>query len=276
MGCDLHMHSTHSDGSLDVQTLVREVGEAGVEAFSLTDHDTVAGLPEARELARDLGLRMLDGIEISTQVDGLAVHVLGYGFDPAHAELRTMLRALGDARHSRIPLIVERLTELGAPITTDAVMAIAAGGSPGRPHVARALVEAGHCESIQDAFTHFLGDGKPAHIEKRMPTPSEAIRVLQSAGGRAVWAHPLARPIQRTGGVDQLAREMKRAGLSGLEVVHPSQSPVQRKRLRQLCRELSLLETGGSDYHGAHSPGIRPGVGRGHDEVPTAVFDALV
>jgi len=269
------MHSTHSDGTLPVAQLVRAVRDAGVGAFALTDHDTVDGLEETRDLAHDLGIETLTGIEISTHIDDIAVHMLGYGFEPTHPELQSMLQELGQARHGRIPAMVERLRALGVPVTTEDVMAVAAGGSPGRPHVARALVNAGHCATTQEAFNRFLGDGKPAHVKKREPTAYQAIRVLRSAGGVAVWAHPLARPLHRTGGVERLTRELRRAGLGGLEVTHPAHSPDQRRKLRRLCQTLGMLETGGSDFHGENSPGVALGVGRGRDEVPLSIFEGL-
>lgn len=269
------MHSTHSDGTLSTHALVHAVHAAGVSAFSLTDHDTVAGIAEATSLAAALGLRTLPGIELSTELDGLSVHMLGYAFDPADAGLTEMLARLRHARHARIPRLVARLGELGAPITEAQVMAVAGEGNPGRPHVARALVDAGHCRDLREAFARYLGDGRPAHIRKPVPTPSQAIAAIRAAGGVPVWAHPLARPPARPGGVERLARELAADGLGGLEVIHPAHSPGARRKLRALCNELGLIETGGSDFHGTATPDITLGRGRGQDSVPVAAFEAL-
>lgn len=275
MTCDLHMHSTHSDGSHSIRALVEAVHDAGVTAFSLTDHDTVAGLDEARSLAAALDLQMINGIEVSTELDGMSVHILGYGFDPKDAGLVQMLNELQVSRQERIPRMVARLIALNVPVRVEEVLALAGEGSPGRPHVARALVDAGHCRDIQDAFTRFLGDGGRAHIAKDAPTPATAIAVLRRAGGMPIWAHPLARSVPRPGGVRALAKEMKASGLAGLEVIHPSHSSQGRRRLRKICRELNLLETGGSDFHGENTPGVQLGKGRDPEFVPLAIFESL-
>ncbi len=170
--------------------------------------------------------------------------------------------------------MVERLNDLGIPLELEAVQTIAGEGNPGRPHVARALVEAGHCHDIQNAFERYLGDGQPANVEKAAPTPAEAIAMLHDAGGLAVWAHPCVKPIRRPGGLAGVVDELARVDLDGLEVIHPSHGPTQRRRLRRLARQHSLRTTGGSDFH---SPTPDSAFGRGHpgDEVPIELFDAL-
>ncbi len=270
------MHSTASDGSLPVRELVRAVHEAGVSAFALTDHDTLDGMEEAADEARRLGLVHVTGVEISTRIDQLELHILGYGFDVAHPALVTALEGQKAARHARIPKLVARLNELGAAIDVEDVVREAGRSNPGRPHVARALVTRGVCQSTEEAFQRFLGDHAPGNVRKLVPTPKEAIAWIHSAGGRAVWAHPLARPIQRPGGFELLMRELRAAGLDGIEEIHPSQDPGARKRIRRLARELELKLTGGSDFHGAASPGVRLGVGRGADRVELARLEALL
>jgi predicted metal-dependent phosphoesterase TrpH len=276
MRCDLHMHSTVSDGSLPVRELVQAVAGAGVSVFALTDHDSVDGLPVAEEEARRVGIELVPGMELSTRLDRMELHILGYGFDPEHAGLAARLAEQQAARHTRIPAIVERLRQLGIAISVDDVYRAADGGNPGRPHVARALVALGVVSSTGEAFERYLGDGGPAQVRKSVPSPVEAIRWIHEAGGKAVWAHPLARPIQRPGGFDLLARELVQAGLDGIEEVHPSQDPGARQRIRRLCRELEVAVTGGSDFHGEASPGVMIGKGRGHDEVPVARLEALL
>lgn len=275
MICDMHMHSTMSDGTLSVEALVAEVKRAGVHAFSITDHDTVAGWEQTRQLAREHGLETVIGTEISTRIESHELHILGYGFDPDDAALAELFGSQKAARHRRIPLIVQRLNELDVPLTVEQVMDVAKDSNPGRPHVAQALLNGGHVASIEEAFTRYLGDGAPAHIRKEVPTPQRAVRAIAQAGGRAVWAHPLARPLQRTGGVEHMAGELARAGLFGLEVTHPSQTPYQRKRLRKIARRFNLFETGGSDFHGAVTPHLTLGRGRGGDQVPVDVFERL-
>jgi predicted metal-dependent phosphoesterase TrpH len=276
MRCDLHMHSTVSDGSLPVRELVQAVASAGVGVFALTDHDSGDGLVVAREEAQRVGLELVAGMELSTRLDRLELHILGYGFDPEHAGLALKLGEQQAARHARIPSIVERLQKLGLAVTVEDVYRAADGGNPGRPHVARALMNLGIVKSTGEAFERYLGDGGPAQVRKNVPSPAEAIAWIHDAGGKAVWAHPLVRPIQRPGGFEQLARELAAQGLDGIEEVHPSQDPGARKRIRRLCRDLSLAVTGGSDFHGEATPGVSIGSGRGHDEVSSDRLEALL
>lgn len=275
MRCDLHMHSTVSDGSLSVRELVRAVHAADVGVFALTDHDSVDGIAEAQDEAKRLGLTLIPGVELSTRLDNLELHILGYGFDPEHAGFASLLAQQKAARQGRIPAIVERLNALGVRIEVDDVLRVAGTSNPGRPHVAKALVMRGVVASVDEAFKRFLGDGGPAQVRKSVPSPHEAIRWLHEAGGKAVWAHPLARPIHRPGGLELLLRELKAAGLDGVEEVHPSQDLSQRRRIRKVARELDLKLTGGSDFHGEATPGVSIGKGRGHDEVSASVVEAL-
>jgi 3',5'-nucleoside bisphosphate phosphatase len=270
------MHSTYSDGSFTVVELVRAVHAAGLCAFALTDHDTVDGLAEARLEAERLGIELITGVEISTRLDQMEIHVLAYGFDPGHAGLLRMLDARRQARRARLSAMVERLNELGIGLSVEAVKAVAGSGPPGRAHVAKALVAAGHVRDNEEAFRRFLGDGAPAHIRLSTLTPQEAIALTHEAGGRAVWAHPLARPPQRCGGIESVARELKAHGLDGLEEIHPSHATAARRRIRRIAQKLNLKLSGGSDFHGDATPGVSVGVGRGQDEVPASVLEALL
>jgi predicted metal-dependent phosphoesterase TrpH len=269
------MHSTVSDGSLSVAELVRSVHAAGVAAFVLTDHDSVAGWEQTSELAGQLGLRTLPGVEISTQADGIEHHILGYGFDPDDAGLRRMFGDLQEKRRLRIPQLVSRLNELGVPLELESVLRIAGDSNPGRPHVARALVEGGYCRDVQDAFDRYLGDGRPAHIRKPTPASAAAIEAVHAAGGIAVWAHPCARPIQRPGGLAQVVSELVAAGIDGLEVLHPSHASSERRRLRKLARQHGLITTGGSDYHGSRASDTLLGHARDGEGIPLELFEGL-
>jgi predicted metal-dependent phosphoesterase TrpH len=277
-GCsaDLHMHSRHSDGSCSVEELVARVRAAGVAVFALTDHDTVEGIAEARRLSAQAGLTLISGVEVSTRLGDHELHILGYGVDEQDATFRARLAEQSEARRGRMSQIVVRLNELGIAITEADVERAAAGAVPGRPHVARALVGVGAVRDTDEAFRRFLGDGGPAQIRKNVPSPREAIAWIHSAGGRAVWAHPLARPVRRVGGFVSLARELRAQGLDGLEEVHPAHFPEARRRIRRVARELGYALTGGSDFHGDASPGVQVGVGRGTDRVDAAVVEALL
>jgi predicted metal-dependent phosphoesterase TrpH len=275
MRCDLHMHSTVSDGSHPVVDLVEMVQAAGVSVFALTDHDSVDGLEQAREEAGKRGLRLINGVELSTRLDNMELHILGYGFDPEHPLLTEKLAQQKAMRHGRLPALVQKLNQLGLEITVEDVYRAAGDSNPGRPHVARALVQLGHVRDTDEAFKRFLGDSGPANVRKPVPSPAEAISWLHAAGGRAIWAHPLARPVQRQGGFDAMVRELMAQGLDGLEEVHPAHDGASRRRIRQLGRELGLKLTGGSDFHGEATRGVSIGKGRGRDKVEVAVVDAL-
>ena len=274
--CDLHMHSVVSDGSLEVSVLVRQVAEAGVSAFSLTDHDSVDGLAEARREAEQVGLRFVSGVEISTEYDGVELHLLAYAFDETDPEFVQFLSALGSARRARVQTICDRLCALGIELSVEQVYRCCPHQTPGRPHVARALVEAGHCRDVEQAFVRYLGDGGVANVRKQVAPVAEAIRLVHAAGGKCVWAHPLARPVRRPGGFDRMLRELAAIGLDGVEQVHPAQNPSERRRISKAVRSLGLLWTGGSDFHGEATPGVRLGVGRGGDRVPVHVFESLL
>jgi predicted metal-dependent phosphoesterase TrpH len=270
------MHSTRSDGSLSVADLVAAVRDAGVSVFALTDHDTVAGLAEAKQLADSFGLRLVPGVELSTRFEELELHILGYGFDFEHAGLMRHLQEQREARQNRIPALVERLHTLGVALSVEDVYEVAGSANPGRPHVAKAMVLKGFARDIDDAFRRYLGDSGPANVKKAVPSPREAIAWIHEAGGKAVWAHPLARNLQRTGGLDRLARELRAHGLDGLEEIHPAQDSNSRRRIRKIARELGMHLTGGSDFHGDATPGVTIGRGRGHDEVPVSVIENLL
>lgn len=267
------MHSTCSDGSLGVQELVQAVHAAGVDVFALTDHDTLAGLDVARQEAERLGLVWISGVEISTRFEELELHVLGYGFDVESRELGALLESQKRARRERIPRIVAKLNELGVDLSVADVDAVAQGANPGRPHVARALVARGFARDVEDAFARYLGDGGPAQLPKPMPAPEVAIAAIHAAGGKAVWAHPLASAIRRSGGLVRIARELAEQGLDGLEEVHPAHDGGDRKQLRKLAGELGLECTGGSDFHGGHGAA---GPGVTEVDVPTSLVRALL
>ena len=270
------MHSTVSDGSLPVAELVALVHAEGVHAFALTDHDSVDGIPIAREHAARLGLTLIPGVELSTRHENTELHILGYGFDCEHPLLVEKLAQQKAARHNRLPALVEKLNQLGLPIRIEDVYQVAGDANPGRPHVARALVSRGLVRDMDEAFRRYLGDSAPANVRKIVPSPAEAIAWIHAAGGKAVWAHPLARPVQRPGGFDELARELRAQGLDGLEEIHPAHDLGTRRRIRQVARDLDLRLTGGSDFHGQATPGVTVGRGRGRDAVDAAVIEALL
>jgi 3',5'-nucleoside bisphosphate phosphatase len=241
---DLHAHSTASDGAAAPAAAVEAAHRAGLHAFALTDHDTLAGIPEAERTAAALGLRLVAGVELSVHQGPDEVHVLGLHIRDV-AVLEARLAAVREQRRARAEAIVERLAALGAPIPLQAVLDQAAGGAIGRPHVARALIAAGHAKDTRDAFDRFLGAGRPAYVEKARLDLAEGIALIHAAGGIAVVAHPGGE------GRREWFESMIPLGLDGVEVLHPRHSREDVKRLQALAAFLDLVPSGGSDWHGA-------------------------
>lgn len=253
---DLHAHTTCSDGALSPTALVTLASRRGVRHLALTDHDTMEGLAEARTVGQRLGVQIIAGIELSVRhptTTGAAgeLHILGYFVDPAHPGLCGCMADRRTARMDRVHAICQRLEELGAPLDPEAVLATAKG-NVGRPHIARALMKAGHVQTMDEAFMRFLGEGKPACVPNTGPTAEEGIALIHAAGGVAVLAHPGVE------GVDGDLEALVGAGLDGLECTHPAHSAETTHRYRALAGRLGLIPTGGSDFHRAEG-GAAPG-----------------
>ena len=271
MRIDLHTHSDVSDGTDSPAELVAKAVAAGLDTVALTDHDTTAGWARALAAA-PATLRVLPGAELSTTTDdGIAVHLLAYGFDPEAPALVREQARLRELRRARLRRIVHRMAADGFPVDEDTVLAGLGPDAPaGRPHLAAALVAAGVVGSVQDAFDRYLHDGGPYYV-RRADTPLlTAVRMIAEAGGVTVLAHPLAARGGRVVG-DGVIAELAAAGLAGVEVDHPQHDRPARTRLRWLAAELGLVATGGSDYHGANKP-----TPLGAETTEPDAFDALM
>ncbi|MFG3246967.1 PHP domain-containing protein [Streptomyces sp. NPDC048187] len=250
MRIDLHTHSTASDGTDTPAQLVRKAAATGLDVVALTDHDTTRGHAEA-VAALPEGLTLVTGAELSCRLDGISMHMLAYLFDPEEPALLAERELVRDDRVPRARAMVARLNELGVPVTWEQVARIAGEGSVGRPHVASALVELGVVPTVNDAFTHqWLADGGRAHVAKHETDPFEALRLIKGAGGVAVFAHPAAAKRGRTV-PEAVIADLAAAGLDGIEVDHMDHDAQTRTRLRGTAKELGLLVTGSSDYHGS-------------------------
>lgn len=250
MRADLHSHSSVSDGTEPPAIVIRRAAEAGLDAIALTDHDTVAGHREAAS-AMPAGLTLVPGAELSCRLEGHSVHMLAYLFDPQNDELAGEMAEIRESRLHRARAMVDKLAELGVPITWEQVSEIASGGVVGRPHIARAMIDAGVVSSVDEAFTpEWIGPGGRAHISRYALDPARAIRLVRSAGGVTVLAHP--RGVSRGWQVpDEVIAALAAAGLAGIEVNHPQQDEAERRRLSELASSLRLIPSGGSDDHGA-------------------------
>ncbi len=250
MRIDLHSHSNASDGTDPPAEVMRRARAAGLDVIALTDHDTLAGIDQARR-ALPPGLTLVPGMELSCRLDRHSVHLLAYHADPAQAGLAEQLHAITTDRVRRARDMVGKLREVGVDITWEQVAAIAGDGVVGRPHIARAMVEAGAIARPEQAFTpDWIGPGGRAYVSRYALDPEQAVRLVSAAGGVSVLAHP-ALPARGWVIGDEVVERLARAGLGGLEVAHPDQDDAQRMRLATLAASLGLVSSGGSDDHGS-------------------------
>lgn len=241
---DLHIHTIYSDGVLAPTELVAKAKDAGLSIISITDHDSIGGIEEAIVAGKEKGVEVITGIELSSSLNGTEIHILGYFVDHTNKNLTDSLSGFQWERMNRAKRIVGKLNKMNVPIDIDSVMEHVTGDSVGRPHIANALVTEGHAASYEQAFMKYIGDGRPAYERKWNFSPEETIRLINKAGGLSFLAHP-----GRSMNEDLLFRLIK-AGLDGIEVIHPSHSPELVYYYRGIVNEYCLLESGGSDYHG--------------------------
>lgn len=265
MRADLHTHSNASDGTESPAELVRQVAAAGITTFALTDHDTTAGWTQAAEAARQHGVRLIPGIEFSSLVGPVSVHILGYMVDPQHTELLGTMNATRESRLNRARRIVERIGADYRITWEDVLRNTSDGATVGRPHIADALVELGLAADRNDAFAGILHSRAGYVIPHEAPTPVEAVQLITQAGGLAVIAHP------GTKGPEALMPEealeaLVAAGLFGIEVDHPENREDAKPVLRARARRFGLVTTGSSDYHGTGKVN-RLGDGGTEDEI---------
>jgi 3',5'-nucleoside bisphosphate phosphatase len=282
-GIDLHTHSTASDGTLTPAQLVRAAQAAGLEALALTDHDTAAGLPQALEEGRRIGLEVVPGCELSVTTKRAKMHILGLWLPPVPHKLNAAMRELREHRHNRNHIIIAKLNALGLDISYEEVQAIAGQaasaddsgeGSVGRPHIARLLLAKGLVTSIDEAFSRYLGNHGKAYAPKKVLTAEDAVHLLKEEGATVIMAHPCQFGLNR----DELAEEILRLkdyGLDGLEVYYNDHSQSKVDMLLKMARQFGLAVSGGSDFHGETKPDVRLGVGRGSMFVPYSVLEGL-
>lgn len=250
MRIDLHTHSNRSDGTDTPTELVEKAAAHGLDVVALTDHDSTAGWDEAQVAADRVGITLVRGIEISTMLEGVSVHLLGYGFDPADVPLVAELDRILGGRDSRLPALVDKLAEHGMPLSVDDVVAQSGNAAAsGRPHVADAMVAAGYVADRDEAFRDWLYDDGPVFVRRYGAPLTAAIDLVREAGGVTVLAHPWARNGRRVLGAEVIA-ELARQGLGGIEVDHNNHDDAVRAELRSIAGTLGLAVTGSSDYHG--------------------------
>lgn len=245
LSVDLHIHTTASDGSDTPGEVVEKAVRLGLRAIALADHDSLDGVLAAQQAAAGFGLEVLSGVEVNTYFEGQEIHVLGYLIDPRNDEFISKLAEFRCERLTRAQKMVEKLKQLGINIDFDRVKELSEGGSVGRPHIARAMLEMGYVTSMQEAFANYLGAGKSAFIPREKLSPTEAIQLIIRAGGVPVLAHPGLVKL------NPYLPDLLKAGLKGLEVWHCKHTPLMVEHYYRLTQKLGLIATGGSDYHGA-------------------------
>ncbi len=244
MAADLHIHTTFSDGTASPEKVVELSKKAGLKTIAITDHDTVDGIEPALKAGGGIGLEVIPGIEFTAEIAEAEIHILGYFIDYSLPELTLTLKKIQEDRISRIYKICQKLSNLKVMVDPQKILALAGHGSPGRPHVARILKEEGYVSGVKEAFDKYLDFRAPAYVAHYRLTPSEAIKLIISSKGIAVFAHPA------TSNCDQIIPELIVAGLAGIEAYYPGHDERDIRHYLSLAKKLGLLVTGGSDYHG--------------------------
>jgi predicted metal-dependent phosphoesterase TrpH len=242
---DLHIHSSASDGAWSPEAIVRGAAAGRLDVIALADHDTIGGFAAADRTGKEVGVRVVPALEVSSTHRNTDIHVLGYFVDPDAPSLAAHTERAGRRRQERMQEMLERLALQGIRVTYAAVEAAAGPAREviGRPHLAKALVAAGHASSVPDAFDRLIGDGHPAFVPTELLDPAGAVRVVKTAGGIPVWAHPPAALL------NELLPSLMREGLRGLEVWRPRGHRPDVERYEGVCRTSGLLMSGGSDWH---------------------------
>jgi predicted metal-dependent phosphoesterase TrpH len=264
---DLHSHTTASDGQHSPEELLALASAAGVTVLAVTDHDTVAGLAAAKAAAQARGMELIPGIELSAFVLGKEAHILGHFLRPEDPDIGQFADTLRIEREQRMEQMVEKMRQLGFPVRMEDVYAIAEKGHLARPHLARVLVKKGWCVDTKEAFDRFLGDGRPAWVDRYRLDGADAIRLIRNAGGTATLAHPGTSKMHR-----MEIQTLAKAGLAGLEVHHSDHNPSVREKYLALAKEFDLVPTAGSDFHGEQ---VAPGRHLGTASMPPELFAKL-
>ena len=275
---DLHTHSSASDGADSPSLLLETALNSGLKAIALTDHDTVSGIEEFLDAAENKNIEAIAGVELSTYGANRELHIVGLFVDHSSPALLAYLEKMRLTRNARNEEMLAKINAIGYPITREEVLECAGGESVGRPHFAQALIKRGYFPDTKEVFERLLKRGRRAYISRFHPPAKESIDVIHTAGGLAIWAHPIS--MQREG--DCKSKHLRKAldqltsfGLDGIEVCYSQYTPLQEEMLRGLAGEYNLLSSGGSDYHGHHIPGILPGTGKGSLIVPDTFLESL-
>lgn len=271
---DLHVHTTASDGSFSPAGIVRYAAQHNIRALGITDHDTVAGNREALEEGLRLGITVIPGVEISIGGYPGTVHLLGYFGLSGWEGIEDVLTRVKDGREIRNKRIIHKLKEMGMELNPSRIQEISGDGIMGRPHIARAMVEAGYVGDVDDAFRNYLKKGAPAYVDRYRMGPREAISSIREFGGMAAIAHPSTIGMG-TEEMNGFIEECVESGLEGLEVFAPIHDQDETESFLKIAERFKLILTGGTDFHGSLKPDIEIGKGFGNLKIPFSVFDSI-
>lgn len=271
---DLHTHSTESDGTLTPAELMQLAADTGLSAIALTDHDTVGGLNKAKPIAKQLGIELVPGIELSTDYNGTEVHMLGFYIDNTNTAFLSKLQEFIDSRDIRNEKMAFLLQKEGFDITLDKLYQEYPDSVITRAHFARYLVEHGFIKDRDTVFRKYLGDNCRCYVPREKITPFEAIDLIQLGGGLAFFAHPVLCHMNH----DRLrffVKDLKEAGLTGMEAIYSMNTPGDERNMKKLADEFGLLISGGSDFHGENKPYIHLGTGKGNLHIPESILEDI-
>lgn len=272
---DLHVHSTASDGTYTPSELVRYAIKKQLIAFALTDHDTIAGIEEAKKEAKEKEILIIPGIELSAEYKKRDIHILGYRLSYQNKVFQKKLEQFQDSREKRNEEMIEKLKKNGISITMQEMKQEYGRAILTRAHVAKIMLKKGYVKCYEEAFRKYIGQGCPCYIPKKTITPKEAIELIQLAGGKAVLAHPLLYHFNLTE-LEELVRYLKELGLEGIEAIYSMNTEIDDCNMRKLAKKYGLFITGGSDFHGAVKPNIDLGSGRGNLKIPEELLKDII
>ena len=272
---DLHVHSNKSDGSLSPSDLVLEAKKKGLKAFALTDHDTVDGIDEAMAASEGSGVTVIPGIELSTEYEGKDIHIVGLLIDKEQPAFRDKIQEFVDSRIQRNRKMCQKLTEAGCPLTYEELVEEFPGAVITRAHYAQILLKKGYTKSLKEAFERYIGDRGPCFIPREKITPEDGVKLILSAKGIPVLAHPLLYGMGKER-LQILVDRLKDAGLEAIEAGYCTYSPSEETQMREFAKKNGLLISGGSDFHGNAKPGLEMGTGYGKLYVSEEILDELV
>lgn len=275
MSVDLHSHSTASDGTVAPSELISMAIDAGLTALALTDHDTQAGISDARMTAEGTSVELIPGTELSLEYPHGGMHLVVLWLEPGSGPLQNRLETLRCGRNERNGRILEKLRAAGMAIEMHQVEAEAGEGTVGRPHIAAVMVKKGLVPDMPTAFDEWLGNDKPAYVSRPRLNPEEAIDLARQSGAVSVLAHPHTLNIHRAREMAMLLDRLRGAGLVGLESIYSSYRRHERDGYTDLARRFGLIPSGGSDFHGAYKPGLNLGSGYGDLAVPPTILEEL-